>query len=405
MMIRLGNNSKIIFRGMNLSGGAPKSAFEYLKVLKQDGCNVTAIACCKEEVVSNLYMTSFDRFISAEYIYDCFEKRRFIRLYRLMKKEYRMLKNERADAVFVLGYFNMFFYGAFCNSLGIPSIMMIAGGDLTGNEMLLKEALCDGVICFSYENREALEKFIDKEKISVISNRIELKKTFDDNPKHYALNESSVINVLLTSRVSSDKYASIINFIKTVNNVACAKRKIKLTVAGGGDALSKLRVEAENIKNDFCDIDIKGHVDDLIPEFEKAHIVVGKGRSVIEPMMMNRIGCVIGDDGKIEICSKVNFDRIYCYNFSGRHLECDNPRETLSDLIDSVLNGTYNSAQIREYAQHLKQYYSVEFLPEKLHRVLDGLNVYEQKKKHISVAMLVLKLIWYKLKQRKANQK
>ncbi len=390
---------------MNLSGGAPKSAFEYLKVLKQNGCNVTAVACCKEEAVSNLYMTSFDHFISAEYIYDCFEKRRFIRLYRLMKKEYRMLKNERADAVFVLGYFNMFFYGAFCNSLGIPSVMMIAGGDLTGNEMLLKEVSCDSVICFSYENKEVLKKFIEEERISVISNRIELKKSFDDNPKHYEPDESSVINILLTSRVSADKYASIINFIKTVNNVACAKRKIKLTVAGGGDALNKLRVEAEKIKSDFCDIDIKGHVDDLIPEFEKAHIVVGKGRSVIEPMMMSRIGCVIGDDGKIEHCSKTNFDRIYCYNFSGRHLECDNPNKTLADLVDSVLNHTYDLTQINEYAQFLGKYYSAEFLPEKLCGTLEKLNMRKQKKKHVSVAILTLKLLWYKLKQRKANKK
>lgn len=403
-MPKLKENSNILFRGMKFSGGAPRSAYEYLNVLKADGHNVTAIVWDSEKSLKELYEKNFDRVVSEKYIYEYFERRNFIAMYRAIKKEFRMLKKEKPDLVIVLGYFNMHFYGHLCRSCSIPSIMMIAGGDLSRSDAFLENCLCDHIICFSEENNDVLKRHFDKKNISVIPNRIHIKKLFHDNEEHYLLKPNDTLNFLLTSRVSADKYDSIISFIKTVENIANDKRRISLTVAGAGNCLEKLQNDVKSIKNPSLNIEIRGHVDDLLPEFEKAHIVVGKGRSVIEPIMMNRIGCVIGDDGKIELCTKDNFDRIYHYNFSGRNLCCDDSSEILGSLVDSIFDSTYNTSQIEEYADIVRQYYSVDFLPQKFLSVLADVNVEEQKKKRVNVVVLIMKILWYKLKQRKINR-
>ena len=404
-MSEIKGKSNILFRGMKFSGGAPRSAYEYLNVLKAEGHSVTAIVWDAEKNLKELYEKTFDRVISEKYIYEYYEKRKFISMYRAIKKEYSMLKKEKPDFVIVLGYFNMHFYGPLCRSCSIPSIMMIAGGDLSRTGAFLEKCLCDHIICFSEENNDILKLYFDEKRISVISNRINIKKIFDDKEKHYALQPSDTLNFLLTSRVSSDKYESIINFIKNIENIANDKIKISLTVAGAGDCLEKLQNEVQSLTTPFLNIEIKGQVDDLLPEFEKAHIVVGKGRSVIEPIMMNRIGCVIGDDGKIELCTKDNFDRIYHYNYSGRNLCCDDSSLILKNLVDSIFNSTYNINHIEEYSKLVRQYYSVDFLPQKFLSVLADINVEEKKKKRVSVVVLILKILWYKLKQRKINRR
>lgn len=396
-MSKLTKGANIYFRGMNLSGGAPRSSFGYLDYLKKEGHRITVVACEKDKNLAELYKNSFDRFISAKYVYDYFAEKKFIDLYLLLKKEYEFLKKDRPDLVIILGYFNSFFYSRFCNSLGIPAVTLIAGGDLSTGTDFLKDCTCDHVICFSEENRDVLLKCVDDERITVISNRIQLKTVFDDAESHYNLTEDDCIDILFTSRVSGDKYDSIIHFIGLADKVADEERKINLAIAGDGDCFVKLKEYTESINNPYLTINLKGHVDNLVPEFEKAHIVVGKGRSVIEPIMMNRIGCVMGDDGKIEVCTTDNFENLYHYNFSGRNLNCDNPEAVLKNLIDSMISGTFDTEEMKTAADLTRKHYSSEHLAEKFNYVLDNLKCEKQRKKRVSVLLLVLKMIRIKV--------
>lgn len=388
---------KVLFRGIKFGGGAPKSSYQYLNILKKDGYAVHAFSQEVEESLKETYEQAFDRIYLKEYPGDLWDNRDFLGLYQLLFSEYKNLKKEKPDLVIILGYFNAFFYTRFCNSLGIPAITLIAGGDLSKGINLLKDCPCDHVICFSEENRDVLLSCIDDKKITVIANRIQLKTVFNDAEQHYNLSSEDSVNVLFTSRISSDKYDSVTGFISLADKASDNKRKINLAIAGNGDCMDKLKEYVAGINNPCLNIELKGHVDNLIPEFEKAHIVVGKGRSVIEPIMMNRIGCVMGNDGKIEVCKTDNFEHLYHYNFSGRNLNCNNPEAVLEDLIDSILSGTFDTEEMKAAAEVTRKYYSSEYLADKFHYVLDNMECEKQRKKRVSVLWLVLKLFWIKL--------
>ncbi len=401
------NKRKVLLRGIKLGGGAPKSSYQYLQILKQDGYAVYVFSQEQEQSLKEVYEQTFDKVTVKNYPGDLWDNRDFLGLYRLMSVEYKDLKKEKTDLVIILGHFNAFFYTHFCNSLGIPAVTLIAGGDLSKSGYLLDGCPFDHIICFSEENRDVLIEHCDNRRISVISNRISLKKIFTDAEVQYNLSENSGVYILFTSRVSPDKFDSIIRFIDIASKAAEENRKIFLTVAGGGNCLDKLKEYVVDINNPYLNIEIKGHVDNLIPEFEKAHIVVGKGRSVIEPIMMNRIGCVMGNDGKIEVCKTDNFEHLYHYNFSGRNLNCDNSEVVLKDLIDSMRLGTFDTEEMIAAAEIARKHYSSEYLADRFHYVLDNMKCEKRRKKRVSVLWLILKLFWIKLsdKTRKGKAK
>lgn len=386
----------VFFRGIILSGGAPNSAYQYIKILKEEGNQITAVVQDGETKLRKLYTEKFDKILFLPDLGLLSTRRKFFQIFCSVCKEYRILKQNKSDMVIILGHFNAFFYSQMCNSLEIPAVTLIAGGDLTKGDYLLKHCRCEQTICFSQENRDVLLEYFEDKSIFVISNRIEVEITFDDFNKHYSVDKDDSIHILLTSRISDDKYDSIIKFIALADKACVETRGINLTIAGDGDCFNKLKESVASLNNPYLNIELKGHVDDLTPEFEKAHIVVGKGRSVIEPIMMNRIGCVMGDDGKIEVCTTNNFENLYHYNFSGRNLNCDNPEAVLKGLIDSIVSGSFNKEEMLAASDITRKYYSSEYLADKFHYVLDNMKCEKRRKKRVSVLWLVLKLIWIK---------
>lgn len=397
-------NMNILLRGMSLSGGAPKSVLEHLRILKKDGHRINVIMQEREQELKELYEREFDSLYIAPDIVSLFMKRAFGALYTQLCREYRELKSAKPDLVFALGYAPAFFYGRFCKELQIPCVMIIPGGDLSANELYLRGGEWCHAIGFSEENREVLSRYTHAENISVISNRIALKTKFDGLTNHLATARNGV-NILLTSRVASGKYDSIIRFIDNLCRAADGRVKINLTVAGGGEKLEELKEYVSGIGNPFVNIELKGHLDNLLPEFEKAHLVVGKGRSVLEPVMMNRPGCVIGDDGSIETCTPENFERLYRHNFSGRGLECDNSVTVLKVVLDSLADNTVDVEKTLRTAQLAREYYSAEFLREKLYAALDSADFRPVRKIHIPVIIRLLKFALVRFMQKMKNKK
>ena len=397
-------NMNILLRGMSLSGGAPKSVLEYLKILKQDGHRINVIMQEREQELKELYEREFDRFSPAPDIVSLFTKKAFVALYTQICREYRELKSSKPDLVLALGYAPAFFYGRFCKELNIPCIMIIPGGDLSANELFLKGGGWCHAIGFSEENRKVLSRYTRAENISVISNRIALKTKFDGLTEHIATAINGV-NILLTSRVTSGKYESILRFIDNLCRAADGRVKINLTVAGGGEKLEALKKYVSGISNPFVSVEIKGHLDNLLPGFEKAHLVVGKGRSVLEPVMMNRPGCVIGDDGKLELCTPENFERLYRHNFSGRGLECDDPVAVLKSVLDSLAANTVDIEETLCTARLAREYYSAEYLREKLYDSLGRADFRPEKKIHIPVFLRLLKFTLVRFVQKLKNKK
>lgn len=386
----------ILFKGSRLSGGAPRSALQYIKVLKADGHTVTVLIQEVDKGLKEKYVQVVNELVCRDNISKFLDSHKYIKAYKNIKQNIHFLKNKNPDFVIAGDFINTFFIKSYCAKNSIPLITLIAGGDLKTSEYALPHCRSDHFICFSKENKEVLRKFFDEDKITVISNRIEIVKRFDF-AEHYKLDKNGTVNIFIASRLHNDKYDSVANLIDTVNFVAAASRKISLTIAGDGNRFDDLKKYAESIDNPNLDIELVGHIDNLVPYFEKAHIVVGKGRSVLEPIMMNRLGCVIGDDGKIEVCTTKNFDNLYHYNFSGRNLQKENPVDELTTLIDSLIDGTFDFTDFEETVRLIDFSYSSEYLPEKFHAVLDSIEPPKKTGKYVSPLLLVIKYIFLKI--------
>ncbi len=386
----------ILFKGSRLSGGAPRSELQYIKILNADGHRLTALVQDGNSRLKDEYIDATDSLICGNDISKFLLSNDYLKAYKTLKYNFRFIEENSFDLVLVDGFLNDYFFGDFCRQKGLTVVTFIAGGDLSIYEYALPYCRSDHFVCFSKENKEVLRKFFDEDKITVISNRIEIAKRFDVE-EHYKLDKNGTVNIFIASRLHNDKYDSVANFIDTVNFVAAESRKISLTIAGDGNRLGDLKKYAESIGNPNLNIELVGHIDNLVPYFEKAHIVVGKGRSVLEPIMMNRIGCVIGDDGKIEVCTTKNFDNLYHYNFSGRNLQKDNPVDELITLIDSLVDGTFDFADFEETVRLIDFSYSSEYLPEKFYAVLDSIEPPKKTGKYVSPLFLVIKYIFLKI--------
>lgn len=392
-----GKYKNILFRGIYLSGGAPLSSYQYLNILKQDGHTVTIVFQEGKENYNKLYQETFDHVILDKYFGFYVDNHQFLSLYKALRNEYKALKANTPDLVICLGHLNGWFYSRFCSALQIPCVMFVAGGDLEDGRYLLKNSKFSCIICFSEENKDVLVDYNNEKQISVISNRIKAKKVFNDTETHYNFTSNQPIQILLTSRIDKDKYCSVEEFINLINSVAAENRKISLVIAGDGNRFGDLKKYAENINNPHLNVDLVGHIDNLTPYFEKSHIVVGKGRSVLEPIMMNRVGCVIGDDGRIEVCTTKNFDNIYHYNFSGRNLQKENPEAELTGLIESLVDGSFDFADFKETVEIIDSHYSSEYLADKFYAVLDRIDTPQKTCRFVSPLMLFIKFIFLKI--------
>jgi len=109
-----------------------------------------------------------------------------------------------------------------------------------------------------------------------------------------------------------------------------------------------------------------GLVTEVKQEIMAAHMVFGKGRSVLEPIMMNRLGVVVGEQDNMCLCLKDNFQNLYTFNFSGREIARQTTIEELSGIIGQLAANQYDFAPAQTAAEQVRLHYDVAHLPEQL---------------------------------------
>ena len=392
---------KVLLRNNILSGGAPQSMLQYLRALDSMDYNIKVLAQFSEPEIEKQYRIHSDELVEKDDFQTLFYKRKIKKLYFQLKNEYKGLKNNKPDLVLALGEINGYFYGAFCESLGVPIITFLAGGDLTWQSFRFKSLRCKDYICFSKENEDLLKQCRNgSDRIYVISNRIMVKKRFGDVEEHYVEKKCDPVCILITSRIVDGKFDSIYFFLKNLEEVASRiDFNIEVRIAGTGNKIEDLRLIIDKISKRNLSISLLGHVDDLTEQFEWAHIAVGKGRSVLEPIMMNRVGCVIGDKGEIEIPEDNNLDRLYHYNFAGRNLICDDSVASLCDLVQAIYNG-YKTEKILNISEKIRRLYSAEFLSEKFMRVVENVEMPSKPREKINILFLLFYFYYIHLKKK-----
>lgn len=391
---------KCVVRQFGFGGGAPLSLFQHYLVLKRYGYDrIICLAHNSNDYLKVKYEETFGKIIdkkSPAELWDESKKRKVLLQYRW---EYQFIRKEQPDLVIALGEFNAALYSYICKKMGIPLIVYIAGGTLNrrGPEIELWQN-CE-VICFSKENEDEIIKHYSQDHVHVISNRISITRRFDDIETHYQT-EQPEIHVLITSRLADDKIQSIYSLIRLLSQCADEDAHIVVRIAGDGPMKEELLAFSSEMETPELQIQYLGHLDQLSEQFRWAHIAAGKGRSVIEPIMMNRIGCIIGEDGKIGFCNEKSFENIYHYNFAGRNLETEDSLQLMREMIEKIKKGDIRREEVIIPSELVNTYYSAEYLPEKLETVLDRLPLPKRQNHKAFLLLQYCRLIISKFKER-----
>ncbi len=362
-----------IVRQYGFGGGAPLSLLQHYLVLKRIGYNkIICMANSNNSSVQAQYEEAFGKIINKKSPGELWDDSKKLESYKQYRWEYKFIRKEKPDLIVALGELNGALYSYMCRKLGIPLIIYIAGGTLIAHRQVIDMWKDCEVVCFSKENKDVIKEHYPQEHIHVISNRISRVQRFDDFEAHYQM-EQPEIHVLITSRLSDDKIQSVFYLLQMLYQCANKDVSIVVRIAGDGPQKDTLISFCNETQSEHLHIQYLGHLDDLTEQFGWAHIAAGKGRSVIEPIMMNRIGCIIGEDGKIAFCNEKNFEHIYHYNFSGRNLKTEDSLKLLQEMIIKIQMGKISEKDVIVPAKTVRAYYSAEYLPEKLMEVVDKL--------------------------------
>ena len=111
--------------------------------------------------------------------------------------------------------------------------------------------------------------------------------------------------------------------------------------------------------------------------------------------MMNRIGCVIGEDGKSSICTSSSFDNLYHFNFAGRNITAYLDENRFDKTVLSLLEGTYDINLLLDSVAVVDKHYSAEYLEEAFWSVIQHKRNTQVKR---SVCILARCLEYFKIR-------
>lgn len=132
---------------------------------------------------------------------------------------------------------------------------------------------------------------------------------------------------LLVSRISAEKYESILCFLQVANS--CNIPAIE--IAGGGDRSELLkRINTLAIKTEVRFLGEIKNIAELIPKYSG---VAGMGRVAIEGLACQKPVCIISPEGSlIGLVTTNNFTRLKDYNFTGKGLVAIDTQEFSTQL-------------------------------------------------------------------------
>ena len=166
---------------------------------------------------------------------------------------------------------------------------------------------------------------IPEYKYKVVPNSIDL-ELFNNEIK----SQVPIKNFLLISRLSNEKEKSIKIGIDLFEEYSKKVEGCKLRIAGSGNASEKIKTYVENKESN---IELIGRTQNIPEEIEKADIVLGMGRCMLESMASKRICCIIGYENLKPILKKDIIEQAMLENFSGRGLKDENTINIINEIL------------------------------------------------------------------------
>ena len=360
---------RILFSVTSFNGGAPLSIMQYAKELKKIGHEVCVIGDSANTSTCELYKNEKIQIYNCTSPHKSLERHNYKAAYNSFYKVAQFIKEYKPD-LFIAST-ERYIYYSICKKMGIRCFFMVCGGNLSAEFYEKHLWRAEKTICFSRENYDVLEKAgYDKNRISLISNRIEAE--YDKNSENHYKNANGKVKLLLISRIVKTKFGSVKHIVNIADRLSEDKLDVNLKIAGGGELFEELCKLAKDIneKHKKTVIEVLGHRSDIQDLVKEAHIVFGKGRSVIEPVILGRTGIVIGENQEISLCNINSFQNLYEYNFAGRNIEYLMTYDELFKLANEIIKGKSCFGELEETSKLVGKYYSAEFLGEKIQNLI-----------------------------------
>lgn len=169
---------------------------------------------------------------------------------------------------------------------------------------------------------------------------------------------------LMINRISSEKYPSILRFLKAAD----AAHITQVDIAGGGNQ-KKLR-RLINKLNINTQVSFLGEINDisiLIPQYSG---IAGMGRAVIEGLACQKPVCVMSPEGElIGLVTKQNFQDFVNYNFIGKTLAPISDSSFLTQLNTHTAEDSKeiyyqleSNISVKNWPQYIEIYQKAEFI-------------------------------------------
>lgn len=385
---------RILYRNMGFGGGAPKSLLEYAKVNKSKYNNV--LVAGEYTFFPDYYHKEGIETVNIPY----FILRRPIRSLKLFVKTVRLVKKFNPDIIHVTTLVQCLFHKIISIYTSIPTIYMIPGGGGNRDFRLLKKLLGnDLIIVYTPENYDELiaSGFV-KNQIKVIPNRFDFTNRKIDTSSYESFNQTKV---LITSRIVQPKISSIYSVIDDFSKAAneLKENSLKLDIIGNGN-----QGLIKNLENHIkkCNDELNGNyieyhgyqknVDEMI---KKSHICIGKGRSIVDPIMHGRLAFVYNEDGNHVFVDKNSIPQLFKDNFTARSIKKSTNKDLLSIL--KTMKNTYKYT-IEENFEAINELYNIDLAKDKIDGYYSNviLNFKNKKFKLFHTIFSLFKLyFWY----------
>ena len=240
------------------------------------------------------------------------------------------------------------------------------------------------MLVFSSENREDLLDFgYESDRITVNSSRIHFPADRDCNSIPYAQGNSETLQLLFIGRIDSN-YRSILNVLGLVKFLKGQGLEIELNVLGDGQEIEKAR-EAGRAVNSLYDKEIvwfKGYCSDVHQYIDRAHMVFGKGRSILDAIAHWRISFVASETGHLLRVNPGNIEELSHYNLTGRNAGHSDSFEEISDCVKRIQRIQTDVEDLYKIKEAARAIYDVAYAEEKVMKVYqDALAGFKPKKR------------------------
>lgn len=215
-----------------------------------------------------------------------------------------------------------------------------------------------------YILKNAYGKDINKEKVKIIKNRIDINTSNFEKNK----NESYVLVVSRFDIGLKQSLNNISNILKDLPN------NIPVKIAGTGEIID----EYKEVFKDYKNIEFLGYRKDLDELREEACVVLGMGRSILESLLNGKASILVGYNGieLLEDIKTVSFASDY--NFAGRKIKNN---VDIKICVEKIIN--YHQTRFllnKEILDFLDKEYSIKYFNEKYEKIINSIKSHKTTK-------------------------